>query len=81
MDRFNLQITSDGATYDFEVIDFAADEDYRCKFEIYRKDRFVASFEPDSRGFLHICKNEGAVEEPILHLIADKLEGFGVQGL
>ena len=75
MDRFTIDVNNDGATYTFDIVDFALDEDYRCKFEVYKDDQFIASFEPDSRGFLHICKNTGRVDEPMLHLIADKLEG------
>lgn len=76
MDRFSIEVLNDGAAYTFEVVDFAHDEDYRCKFEVYKNDAFIASFEPDERGFLHICKNTGKVDEPMLHLIADKIEGM-----
>lgn len=74
MDKFNIEIKKDDAVLNFEVRDFAHDDDNRCKFEIYQSGKMIASFEPDSKGFLHICKNCGEVDEATLHLIADKLE-------
>lgn len=74
MDRFEIEIVNDNKNISFEVLDFVHDDDNRCKFEIYREGKMVASFEPDAKGFLHICKNCGEVDEPTLHLIADKLE-------
>lgn len=78
MERFTIEITDDGALYTFDILDLVHDEGEKCKFEVYRKDEFIASFEPDSRGFLHICKNPGKVDEPVLHLIADKLEAISM---
>ena len=75
MDRFEIEIVKDSNKLNFEVVDYAHHtDDNRCKFEIMRSGLFVASFEPDSKGFLHICKNYGIVDEETLHLIADKLE-------
>ena len=77
MDRFEIEVIKDNDLVTFEVLDFAHhEEELSCKFEIFRNGRLVASFEPDSRGFLHICKNVGEVDEETLHLIADKLENM-----
>jgi hypothetical protein len=75
MDKFVIEIEKDSDKLNFEVVDYAHHEDdNRCKFEILKNGKLVASFEPDNRGFLHICKNCGVVDEEVLHLIADKLE-------
>ena len=75
MEQFALEIIEDSDILSFDVVDYAHhEEENRCKFEVLHKGKFIASFEPDSRGFLHICKNTGDVDEEILHLIADKLE-------
>lgn len=75
MDKFEIVVLKDEEKLQFEVIDYAHHEDdNRCKFEVLRNGALVASFEPDRRGFLHICKNCGVVDEATLHLIADKLE-------
>jgi hypothetical protein len=75
MDKFEIEIIKDDQKLNFEIVDFAHHEDdNRCKFEVLRSGKLVASFEPDNRGFLHICKNCGVVDEQTLHLIADKLE-------
>ena len=75
MDKFVIEIEKDSDKLNFEVVDYAHHEDdNRCKFEILKNGMLVASFEPDNRGFLHICKNCGVVDEEVLHLIADKLE-------
>ena len=75
MDRFEIEVLKDNQKFNFEVVDYPHREDNNhCKFEILKNGMLIASFEPDNRGFLHICKNCGIVDEEILHLIADKLE-------
>ncbi|MBC7913870.1 MAG: hypothetical protein H7Y07_07085 [Pyrinomonadaceae bacterium] len=75
MDRFSIEILKDSEKLTFDVLDYAQDHDHnRCTFEILQHGKIIAAFEPDNRGFLHICKNCGVVEEETLHLIADKLE-------
>lgn len=77
MDKFEIEIVKDTSRLHFEVVDYAHNEDDdRCKFEVLKEGKLVASFEPDHRGFLHICKNCGVVDEETLHLIADKLEAL-----
>lgn len=76
MEIISLEINKEDKLLQFEVRDYAHDDDSRCKFEIYQNERLIASFEPDKRGFLHICKNPGKVEEEVLHLIAEKLETY-----
>ena len=77
MDKFQIEISKDDQQLIFEVVDYAHEEDdNRCKFEILKEEKLVASFEADALGFLHICKNCGVVDEQTLYLIADKLEGI-----
>jgi hypothetical protein len=79
MDTFSIEITKDADVLNFQVVDYPHhEEDNRCKFDVLKDGKLVASFEPDSKGYLHICKNMGAVDEEILHLIADKLEVMGI---
>lgn len=75
MERFAIEIIKDRDKLTFEVIDYVhSDDHHHCKFEVFIKGKLVASFEPDNKGFLHICKNANEVNEEVLHLIADKLE-------
>ncbi|MBC8053987.1 MAG: hypothetical protein H7Y13_13050 [Sphingobacteriaceae bacterium] len=75
MDSFGIEVLKDDQRFNFEIIDYAHNkDDNRCKFEVLKNGKLVASFEPDSKGFMHICKNCGVVDEETLHLIADKLE-------
>lgn len=74
MEKFSIEVIKDEKKLTFQVIDYPHSDDYKCKFEIYNDNGVVASFEPDGRGLLHICKNSGIVDERILHLIADKIE-------
>jgi hypothetical protein len=41
----------------------------------------VASFEPDAQDFLHICQNPGSIDEEVLHLLAEKIEGHHLHGI
>ena len=76
MDKFEIQIAQENENIVFEVIDYAHDEENKCKFEVFRDRKFVASFEPDSRGFLHVCKNPGNIDENILDSLAEKIESY-----
>jgi len=79
MDKFSIAIIKDKTELSFEVADFAhSDEGNHCKFEVFKDGKMIASFEPDIYGFLHICKNNGWIDEEILHLIADKLETMNI---
>ncbi len=79
MNIFSIEITKDEDQLKFEVRDYPHHEDEnRCKFEVLKDGKLVASFEPDRHGMLHICKNAGLVDEELLHLIADKLEVMGI---
>ncbi|WP_374164739.1 hypothetical protein [Arcticibacter sp. MXS-1] len=74
MDKFCIKLEEGGQTAEYEVRDYAHDHDNRCKFEVFKDNRFIASFEPDPHGFLHVCKNAGVAEEATLHLLAEKIE-------
>ena len=76
MDQFIVPIQKDNAVLKFEVRDYPHDEEHTCKFEVYLQNEFIASFEPDPRGHLHICKNPGNIEKETLHLISDEIEKY-----
>ncbi|HXI00085.1 MAG TPA: hypothetical protein VNI52_07430 [Sphingobacteriaceae bacterium] len=74
MDQFIVPIKKENLTVNFEIRDYPHDDDHTCKFEVYLEDQFVASFEPDRHGHLHICKNPGKIERETLHTISDEIE-------
>lgn len=76
MDKHLIEIEKDDLRLSFEVKDYPHHNDDRCKFEVFQESNFIASFEPDRHGLLHVCKHADKVDEEILHLIADKIESF-----
>ncbi len=76
MGKFIIELSRDSQKVLYEVIDYVHDEDNHCKFEIFREGKMVAGFEPDARGFLHICKNPGDVDETTLDVLAEKIESY-----
>jgi hypothetical protein len=76
MDQFIVPVRKQDHVLNFEVRDYPHDEEHTCKFEVYLEDRFVASFEPDNRGHLHICKNPGNIEEETLYSISGEIEKY-----
>jgi hypothetical protein len=76
MSKHIIEIEKDDLKLSFEVKDYAQHDEERCKFEVFKDNRFIASFEPDNHGLLNICKSSGTVDEEVLHLIADKIESF-----
>lgn len=76
MDQFIVPIKKDSSVLHFEIRDYPHDGDHNCKFEIFLENNFVASFEPNGDGHLHICQNPGNIEKETLHLISDEIEKF-----
>jgi hypothetical protein len=76
MNRHHITVTKDEQVFNFEVADLPHHDHSHCKFEVFKDDRFVAGFEPDAQQILHICKNLGAVDEELLHLLADEIERY-----
>lgn len=74
MDKFQITIVKDREVMHFDVADYLHNEEGHCKYEVFEKNRMVASFEPDAQHYLHICKNPGELDEEVLALIADQLE-------
>ena len=78
MEKFEISVTSDKQNHHFEVRDYMHHSTEHCKFEVFKEGKFIASFEPDGHKVLHICKNTGAVEDELLHLLADQLESYNL---
>lgn len=77
MDNFTIEIPENSGLTRYKVVDYPFnDEDNHCKFEVFRNEALVASFEPDRRGFLQVCKNPGNLDENILDLLAEKIESY-----
>ena len=72
-----MEIEREGTRFEFAIADLMHHSE-KCKFEVYSGEEFVASFEPDEQGFLHLCKNTGKVDRDFLHLIADKIETYNL---
>lgn len=58
----------------FQVVEYPHHESGSCKYKIFQNGNFVASLEPDSQGFLHICRNPAEIDIEILHLLAEQIE-------
>lgn len=78
MEKFSIEVEQDNEKLHFQIVDYVHDDTNKCQFEIFHESTFVASFQPDKHGFLHICKNPGGVKEQILHLLADKIERLNI---
>lgn len=76
MEKFPIEIKKGSKTYQFEIIDYVHHEGERCRIEVYQESKLVAALDPDPHEYLHVCKNPGNVEEPVLHLLIEKLESY-----
>jgi hypothetical protein len=74
MNNYPITISKDKQVHHFEVGEYLHHDNTSCKFRVFEKGRFVASFEPDAHQYLHICQNPGKVDEAILYLLADRIE-------
>jgi len=76
MDQLIVPIQKDNRVLNFEIRDYPHDEEHNCKFEIFLGNSFVASFEPNRDGHLHICQNPGNIEKETLHAISGEIEKY-----
>jgi hypothetical protein len=76
MERFDIKIKQGKEELNFEVRDYLHHEDEKCKFEVFKDDILIVSFNPDPHEHLTVCKNPGNLDKQLVHLIADKLEHF-----
>ena len=80
MSMHPISVTLDNVNYRFEVGEYPHQDEMRCKFNVHAKGKLVATFAPDRHKILHLCKNHGNLNEPLLHLIADQIEQLNVYG-
>ncbi|MET3981193.1 hypothetical protein ABIB62_003730 [Mucilaginibacter sp. UYP25] len=80
MESYQVTVTKDAKTYQFEIGEYPHPDDGRCKYRVFENGVFIASFEPDAQHLLQICQNPGHVNENILHLLADKIEAYHPKG-
>lgn len=78
MELFEISVSYKNAPHHFEVRDYMHHNGADCKFEVFSKGVFVASFEPGPHKHLHVCKNGGVEKEELLNLIAEQIEGYNL---
>jgi hypothetical protein len=81
MENYAITVTIDKEVHAFEVGEYPHHQDEHCKYKVFENGVYVASFEPDSHDFLHICQNPGNVDEEVLHLLAEKIEQHHPHGI
>ncbi len=74
MENYQINISLDKQIHEFEIGEYLHHNGESCKVKIFQKGKLVASFEPDTHNYLHVCQNPGNLEEELLHLLADQIE-------
>jgi hypothetical protein len=74
MENFPVTVNKDKQVHHFEVGEYLHHDGENCKFKVFEQGVLVASFEPDTHNYLHVCKNPGNLAEEVLHLLADQIE-------
>ncbi len=81
MENYPITINVDKKVHHFEVGEYPHHNEEQCKYKVFEQGVYVASFEPDAQDFLHICQNPGNIDEEVLYLLADKIEGHHPHGI
>ncbi|RFZ90442.1 hypothetical protein D0C36_21880 [Mucilaginibacter conchicola] len=74
MERFDLHIKYNKQDLALEVKEYLHHSHQRCKIEVYQDNKLLVSFNPDDHETLSLCQNPGALDNKLVHLIADKIE-------
>ncbi|WP_207424101.1 hypothetical protein [Desertivirga brevis] len=80
MDRIRIEVQKSTEVINFEIVDYIHHRHHHCKFDVFKGEELVASFEPDQYGYLHICKNPGKLDSELLHQLAEKIESYNLSG-
>jgi hypothetical protein len=78
MELFEISVGNNNGNHHFEIRDYMHHDGVQCKYEVYEKGVFIASFEPGPRKHLQLCKNAGIEKEELLNQIADQLETYNL---
>jgi hypothetical protein len=73
MENYTVTISAE-QHHHFQIIQYPHHATNGCQYKIYQHGDFVASLEPDSQDFLHVCKNPANIDLEILHLLAEQIE-------
>jgi hypothetical protein len=73
METYTISISAT-LRHHFQVAEYPHHASGSCKYKIFQKGDFVASLEPDSQNFLHICKNPANIDIEVLHLLAEQIQ-------
>lgn len=79
MENYTISISLDKQIHEFEIGEYPHHNGESCKVKIFQQGKLVASFEPDAHNYLQICQNPGNLEEELLHILADQIEGHHPQ--
>ena len=79
MENYPITISTIKEVHHFEVGEYPHHNEQGCKFRVFENGVYVASFEPDAHEVLHLCQNPGGIDEHILYLLADEIEGHHPQ--
>jgi len=74
MEDYTITLSYDKEVHHFKVSEYPHHDGGRCKYRVFEDGAFVASFEPDAQEFLHICQNNGNLNEELLYELADQIE-------
>lgn len=76
MENFTITISKDKEIHHFQVGEYPHHDTHRCRYRVFENGEFVASFEPDSNNYLHICQNPVELDEELLYQLADQIEAI-----
>ena len=78
MEKFEISVKTPSGTHHFEVKDYMHHDGDSCKYEVFKDDQFIVSFEPDGHHHLRVCKDAGELKPDVLHSIASELERYKI---
>lgn len=73
MENYTIAL-NEAHQFHFQVAEYPHHTSGSCKYKVFQNETFVASLEPDSCGFLHVCRNPADIDLEILHLLAEQIE-------
>ncbi len=81
MENYRIDIEVNNEVHHFEVGEYLHHDGESCKFKVFEGGMMVASFDPDSHQYLHICQNPGKLDEGLLYRLAERIEAHHPIGI
>lgn len=74
MENLTINIADNESTRHFEMAEYPHHYNDRCKYKVFEKGVYVASFTQGDHHYLNVCQNPGNLNGRVLDQLAEQID-------